>query len=80
MVIRYWWLARLIQALSIFGRCGTIGVLLDLDHVLVLLLEGKPLTWENLCTNSGRPFHIPAVLVSGGVFCISCALRTGRAN
>lgn len=66
--IRHSWLARLIQALYIIGVCGACGVLIDLDHVLVLVVRGLPITWENLLTRAGRPLHLVAVLVSGGAF------------
>jgi hypothetical protein len=66
--------AGLVKALYIFGVCGIASIFLDLDHVLGLVLKGLPITMPNLTTQAGRPLHLPAVLASGAVFCISCAL------
>ena len=65
---------RFVTAFLIFCICGISGVLLDLDHVLALWYRGLPITWENLVFNAGRPLHIPAMLVSGLVCVILCAL------
>lgn len=73
-----WWLEpvlvpkrlyRLIQAFYIIGICGAASVLLDLDHVCVLLVKGLPITWENLARQAGRPLHIPTV-VAIGIICL----------
>lgn len=47
---------------------GIVGVALDLDHVPVLLAKGLPVTLGNLATQAGRPFHRPALIISGGIF------------
>jgi len=70
-------LGRLIEAFFVIGLCGACGVLIDLDHVLVLLVKGIPLTWENLARQAGRPFHIPAVVVCG-VLCLIGHTRLHR--
>ena len=67
------------QALCIFSICGIVSVLLDLDHVLVLLARGIPITWENLARNASRPLHLPALVVSGVVCIISGALLVRQA-
>jgi len=46
----------------IIGIC--FGLSLDIDHLFVLILKGIPITWENLATQSGRPFHIVGVIVA----------------
>ena len=58
-----------LQAFCAFCLLGLVGVVVDVDHVLVLFWKGLPITWENLLTNSGRPLHIPLLVVSG-VVCV----------
>ena len=56
--------ARRNQALLVLVTCGAISVGLDLDHVIVCVARGVPLTWENLARHAGRPLHIPALVVA----------------
>jgi len=54
-------------SLRIFGFCGLIGILVDLDHAVSLFL------WEytNLQVTSGRIWHSPLFIVS---CCFTCYL------
>ena len=66
-------LAGLIYAFFVVGVGGTLSVLLDLDHVVALLFKGIPITWQNLATRAGRPFHVPVLILSGLVLLYSYA-------
>jgi hypothetical protein len=66
--------SRLGYALLVFGICGIASVLLDLDHIVVLVQKGLPITIENLATRAGRPFHIPVLVVLGAL----CGYRGAR--
>ncbi len=46
---------------------GIISVAIDVDHLLVLWWEGTPVTLTSLVTQAGRPFHIPALIISGAL-------------
>lgn len=77
--LRAWILVRpgfagLVAALSLVGFGGVIGNLLDVDHILVLLVRGDPITLPNILQGAGRPLHTPSVIVSGCVFLIGHAL------
>jgi len=56
---------RRIVTLVIFWCSLAVWVFYDLDHPLALLWKGIPLTWENLCTQAGRPLHVPLLVCSG---------------
>lgn len=64
-------------AFLVFCVSGLCSLALDVDHILVLLYKGLPITIENLCTRSGRPLHWPSVLVLGFVCIIVSALLAG---
>lgn len=51
----------------VFSLSGLASLLLDLDHVLVLMAKGLPITFYNLAREAGRPLHWPIFLVSGFV-------------
>ena len=80
MYVRNRWLAGCIKALYIFGVCGAFSVLHDADHIMVLVAKGLPITWENLLTQSGRPFHKLIMLGCGLVCVIRLSLYSGRSN
>ena len=67
------------KALLVFLVCGIVGVGIDLDHVLVLLVRGIPITWENLARHAGRPLHIPVLVVACAGSIVSGALLVRRA-
>ena len=71
--------ARRNQALLVLSVSGACSVGLDLDHVLVLLWKGIPLTWENLARHAGRPLHIPVLVVACTGSIVSGALLVRRA-
>jgi len=56
------------RALARFGILGLVGVLLDLDHLPVLVWKGLAITPENFIHHGGRPLHGPA-LVGCGLYC-----------
>ena len=63
------------RALVHLGMCGFASVALDLvDHPLAVILNGYPLTWENLIRHAGRPLHYPVTVLAGLVCGICCAL------
>ncbi|MCM2325496.1 MAG: hypothetical protein NDI94_03470 [Candidatus Woesearchaeota archaeon] len=66
-------LSSLIHALYLFGVFGAFSVLIDLDHVLVLLEEEIPITAHSLITYAGRPLHLPVLIVIGAVCIYSLA-------
>jgi hypothetical protein len=66
--------AGIIHALLVFGAFGSIGVLIDLDHIPVLLQKGLPITAENLINHAGRILHIPVFILVGVLCLISLAL------
>lgn len=55
--------SRYISKFLLGGIFGVFSVSLDLDHVLVLLVKKVPITFFNLSTQAGRPFHIPIVIL-----------------
>jgi len=59
------------RALARFGILGLAGILIDLDHLPVLVWKGLALTPDNFIRNAGRPLHWPA-LVGCGLYCIYC--------
>lgn len=69
---------RFVAALLVLLTSGISGLLLDVDHILVLWIRGLPVTLENLAFNAGRPLHVPTMLVSGLVFFICYALLVRR--
>jgi hypothetical protein len=66
------------KALSVFGICGIAGVLVDLDHLLVVLWHREPITWPNL-VKYGRPGHIAVLMVACIVSGAMGALLAGQA-
>ena len=62
---------RFLEPLFIILISGIVSVAVDLDHIIVLLTKGLPITLVNLATQAGRPLHIPLVVVSGIVCVIS---------
>jgi len=69
------------RAITLVVLVCSLGVWIfyDLDHPLVLVVRGIPLTWENLATRAGRPLHIPLLVCSGLYAGVSGALLAGRA-
>ena len=65
------------HALIAFLFFGSVGVLIDIDHVLVLIYKGVEINMVNLTTQAGRPLHWLAVYVSGAIFLIYCAQFLG---
>jgi hypothetical protein len=61
------------NALLVFGSCGALGVLVDVDHAYVLLQKALPITASNLIYNAGRPWHLPLLLVLGALCCLAGA-------
>ncbi len=43
----------------VFIYAGMISALLDLDHLIVLIKEGLPITFYNLEENGSRLLHFP---------------------
>lgn len=66
-----------VGACAFFVYGGIWGVLPDLDHPLGLLAQGLPLTWQNLCTQAGRMFHVPGLILLGAAFVLGNALTLG---
>ena len=60
---------KILDALLVFGALGLISVLLDVDHVPVLLSKTLPITIQNLIYRAGRPLHYPFLILTGA-FCI----------
>jgi hypothetical protein len=59
-------------AALLYGAIGGLGSLaVDLDHILVLVAKGIPITWENLATQAGRPLHFPMFLVWLALFSVA---------
>ena len=69
----------LVFALHIIGLGWAFTVSLDADHLFGVVARcGAPLTiWKLLTCYGGRPLHLPAVLISGGVWVLSGALFAG---
>ena len=62
-----------VDAFSLFGIFGALGVFIDLDHIPVLLAKGLPITTENLITHGARPLHLPVFFLVGMLCIISAA-------
>jgi len=56
-----------------------LSVVVDVDHILAIVWNcGWPLTILKLfACPSGRPLHLPAIVISGCVFLLCLALYTG---
>jgi hypothetical protein len=69
----------LVFALHLIGLACALTVSIDADHLLAVVQNcGAPITiWKLLTCWGGRPLHLPAVLISGGLWGISCALFAG---
>lgn len=52
-------------ALFIFGTCGTVGVLVDLDHLVAFFLR----RYVNPRITEGRLWHTPLLILSGLAIC-----------
>ncbi len=59
-------------SLYLFGAFGAASVLIDLDHIPLLLEKELPITAQNLITQAGRPLHLPLVILLG-VICLYLA-------
>lgn len=48
---------------------GVLGFILacivDLDHLVVLIQKGIPISWKALATEAGRPAHVPLFFIVG---------------
>lgn len=51
---------------KVFLYSGLISILLDLDHIIMLLREGLPITFYNLEENGTRLLHLPAFYILAG--------------
>lgn len=63
--------------MGIFGIA--VSILVDVDHIVAIIDNcGWPLTiFKLLACTSGRPYHWPAVIVSGSIFCLAATLYAG---
>ena len=64
---KLWTSSKVYLTLLLFGVYGSLSVLLDVDHVIVLVQKSIPITLTNLDTLAGRPLHIPVI-----VLCWAC--------
>lgn len=64
-------------SLYLFGAFGAASVLIDLDHIPLLVEKGLPITAQNLITQAGRPLHLPLVILLGAVciYLAACVYR-----
>lgn len=63
--------SKVLDALLVFGALGLASVLIDIDHVPVLLSKSLPITVQNLIYRAGRPLHYPFLILTCA-FCIYC--------
>jgi len=63
--------------MGVFGVA--ISLLVDVDHIVAIIEHcGWPLTiFKLLACTSGRPYHWPSVIISGGVLGIAITLFAG---
>ena len=64
---------KILDALLVFGTLGIISLLLDIDHVPVLLSKALPITVQNLIYRAGRPLHYPVLILTGIILIYSLA-------
>ena len=69
----------LVFALHLIVLGWAFTVSLDTDHLLAVVANcGAPITlWKILTCWGGRPLHLPAVVISGGVWVLFGALFAG---
>ncbi len=68
----------LVLALHLIGAAWCLTCLLDADHLLgIKQVCGEINIWTILTCQSGRPLHLPAVVISFLVWCVACALFAG---
>ena len=65
------------RAFFVFGMFGLFGVLYDLDHLVVPLQKGIPITLDSVATFGTRILHFPILLVCGIVVCFLGACLGG---
>jgi hypothetical protein len=68
---------RYITALFIIGIFGSLGVLLDIDHLIAVVDQGLPVTLFNLSHHGSRFAHLPVLVSSGVVLCIALTYLVG---
>jgi len=56
-----------ISTLYVFISLGIIGILVDADHLIVLVVKDIPITLANLNTQAGRPLHLPFLFFVWGM-------------
>jgi hypothetical protein len=61
------------SALRIFGICGLVGVLVDIDHFIAILLW----KYKDPLITEGRIFHTPIFLLVGIMLCYILSHRSG---
>lgn len=68
---------RFALPLFVLCLCGFLGVLIDLDHVVVAVQKIVGVVSGNMAALAGRPAHIPSVIVGGIVWLVvnTLALR-----
>ena len=60
--------------LFIFGICGLLGILIDLDHLAIPTQQILTLLSGGIPSYASRPAHIPCVVVSGFVWFVANTL------
>lgn len=66
-----------VWALCVLIAGGVVGLLVDLDHVLFLVVHKIPITWDNLARQSSRFLHAPLVDLSLALFIVLGTLYVG---
>lgn len=70
-------ISKIIIPFLVFGFFGIFSVLLDLDHIPVLLEKGIEINPSNIITYAGRPLHL-SILIILGIICVYLAARLYR--
>jgi len=65
---------RFAISLFIICVCGVLGILIDLDHVVIPIRQIIELLSGHMVTYASRPAHIPCVVVSGLVWFVANTL------
>ena len=67
-------IAKFRRAFFYFWVFGGISVLLDLDHIIQIYLDGLELSLENIAYHGTRTLHIPILILTGCICIITGAL------